>query len=65
VKVFLMSAFLTDDIQFRTGLSLVKVDEYIEKPISINQFISLVKKYFPTTETSKDLVYSKPVTPSL
>ena len=26
VKVFLMSAFLIDDIQFRTGLSLVKVD---------------------------------------
>ena len=46
VKVFFMSAFLIDDIQFRTGLSLVKVDEYIEKPISINQFISLVRKYF-------------------
>jgi response regulator RpfG family c-di-GMP phosphodiesterase len=53
VKVFFMSAFLIDDIQFRTGLSLVKVDEYIEKPISINQFISLVRKYFTATETSK------------
>jgi len=53
VKVFFMSAFLIDDIQFRTGLSSVKVDEYIEKPISINQFISLVRKYFTATETSK------------
>ena len=53
VKVFFMSAFLMDDIQFRTGLSLVKVDEYIEKPISINQLISLVRKYFTATETSK------------
>jgi DNA-binding response OmpR family regulator len=53
VKVFFMSAFLTDDIQYRTGLSLIKVDEYIEKPISINHFISLVKKYF-LTETSKN-----------
>src|SRR5215467_6036787 len=53
VKVFFMSAFLTDDIQYRTGLSLIKVDEYIEKPISINHFISLVKKYF-LTEASKN-----------
>jgi DNA-binding NtrC family response regulator len=54
VKVFFMSAFLTDDIQYRTGLSLLKVDEYIEKPISLNDFIKLVKKYFLMTETSKN-----------
>jgi DNA-binding response OmpR family regulator len=46
VKVFFMSAFLIDDIQYRTGLSLLKVDEYIEKPISLNDFIKLVKKHF-------------------
>ena len=34
VKVFFMSAFLTDDIQYATTLSLLRVDEYIEKPIS-------------------------------
>ena len=51
VKAFFMSAFLTDDIQYRAGLSLVKVDEYIEKPISINDFLRLVKKYFLITET--------------
>jgi DNA-binding NtrC family response regulator len=54
VKVFFMSAFLTDDIRYRTGQSLLNVDEYIEKPISINDFIRLVKKYFPRTETSKN-----------
>ena len=54
VKVFFMSAFLTDDIQYRTGLSLLKVDEYLEKPISLNDFIKLVKKYFLMTETSKN-----------
>jgi DNA-binding NtrC family response regulator len=54
VKVFFMSAFLTDDIRYRTGQSLLNVDEYIEKPISINDFIRLVKKYFPGTETSKN-----------
>jgi response regulator RpfG family c-di-GMP phosphodiesterase len=55
VKVFFMSAYLSDDIQFRTGLSLVKVEEYIEKPISLNDFMRLVKKYFLiTTEISKN-----------
>ena len=46
VKVFFMSAYLSDDIQYRAGIPLITVDEYIEKPISINHFISLVKKYF-------------------
>jgi response regulator RpfG family c-di-GMP phosphodiesterase len=55
VKVFFMSAFLIDDIQFRTGLSLVKAVEHIEKPISLNDFMRLVKKYFlTTTEISKN-----------
>jgi len=54
VKVFFMSAFLTDDIQYRTGLSLLKVDEYIEKPISLSDFIKLVEKYFLMTEASKN-----------
>jgi DNA-binding NtrC family response regulator len=53
VKVFFMSAYLSDDIQYRTGQSFVEVDEFIEKPISTNHFISLVKKYFPAIETSK------------
>ena len=44
VKVFFMSAYLTDDIQYRTGLSLPKVDEYIEKPISLDDFMRLVEK---------------------
>jgi DNA-binding response OmpR family regulator len=46
VNVFFMSAYLSDDIQYRAGIPLITVDEYIEKPISINHFISLVKKYF-------------------
>jgi len=41
-----MSAYLDDDVEFRTGLSLVKVDEFIEKPIPLNHFIRLVRKYF-------------------
>jgi response regulator RpfG family c-di-GMP phosphodiesterase len=44
-----MSAYLSDDIQFRTGSSSVKVDEYIEKPISVNEFVRVVKKYLLTS----------------
>jgi DNA-binding NtrC family response regulator len=51
VKVFFMSAYLTDDIQYRT--EQLKADEYVEKPIAINHFISLVKRHFATIETSK------------
>jgi DNA-binding NtrC family response regulator len=54
VKVFFMSAFPSDDIQYRAGLTSVKVDEYIEKPISLDDFMRLVEKYFLTTETSKN-----------
>jgi DNA-binding NtrC family response regulator len=53
VKVFFMSAYLSDDVRYAARLSIVKVDEYIEKPISIRHFISLVKNYFPMTEASK------------
>jgi DNA-binding response OmpR family regulator len=49
VKVFFMSAYLSDDVQFRTGLPSVKVDEYIEKPISLNDFLKMVKKYLLTS----------------
>ena len=50
MKVFFMSAYLSDDIQFRTGLSLVEV----EKPIFLNEFLRLVKKYFLMTDTPKN-----------
>jgi len=30
MKIFFMSAYLNDDVRFRTCLSLLKVDEYIE-----------------------------------
>ena len=49
VKVFFMSAYLSDDIQFRTGPALVKVDEYIEKLLSISHFVSLVKPFTITS----------------
>ena len=45
VKVFLMTAFRIDDIEFRKELLYVKVDEIIEKPILLEDFTSVVIKH--------------------
>src|SRR5215468_9216422 len=45
VKVFFISAFEIDDIEFRRELPFVKVDESIKKPISLEDFISTVSKH--------------------
>src|SRR5215471_8836719 len=45
VKVFFISAFEIDDIELRTELPFVKVDEFIKKPISLEDFISTVSKH--------------------
>jgi DNA-binding response OmpR family regulator len=44
-KVFLMTAFRIDDIEFRKELLYVKVDEIIQKPILLEDFTSAVSKH--------------------
>jgi response regulator RpfG family c-di-GMP phosphodiesterase len=45
VKVFLMTTFKIDDIEFRKELPFVKVDEIIQKPILLEDFTSAVSKH--------------------
>jgi len=45
VKVFFISAFEINEIEFRTELPFVKVDEFIKKPILLEDFISTVSKH--------------------
>jgi DNA-binding NtrC family response regulator len=45
VKVFFISAFEIDDIEFRRELPFVKVDEFIKKPVLLDDFISTVSKH--------------------
>ena len=45
VKVFFISAFEINDIELRTELPFVKVDEFIKKPILLEDFISTVSKH--------------------
>jgi DNA-binding NtrC family response regulator len=42
VKVFIISAFEINDIEFRRELPYVKVDEIIQKPISLEDFAGVV-----------------------
>jgi two-component system response regulator YesN len=45
VKVFFMTAFEIDDIEFRRVLPSVKIDEFVQKPISINEIADVISKY--------------------
>jgi DNA-binding NtrC family response regulator len=45
VKVFFMTAFEINDIEFRRLLSSVKIDEFIQKPIGMNYLTTVIKKY--------------------
>jgi YesN/AraC family two-component response regulator len=54
VKVFFISAFEINDIEFRRVLPSVRIDEFIEKPISADNFTSLVKRHIKN-DTKNDL----------
>jgi DNA-binding NtrC family response regulator len=45
VKVFFMTAFEINDNEFRRLLPSVKIDEFIQKPISMNYLTTIIKKY--------------------
>jgi len=45
VKVFFMTAFEINDIEFRRLLPSVIIDEFIQKPVTMNNLTTLVNKY--------------------
>ena len=45
VKVFFMTAFEINDIEFNSILPSVKIDEFIQKPISLNDLANVISKY--------------------
>jgi DNA-binding NtrC family response regulator len=46
VKIFCMSAFEIDYTQFRIELPFIDIDEFIQKPIRLEDFVMTVKKTF-------------------
>ena len=45
VKVFFMTAFEINDIEFRNVLPSVVIDEFIQKPISANDLATGIERY--------------------
>ena len=45
VRVFLMTAFEIDDKEFRRLLQSVKIDEFIQKPISFKDLMYMLNKH--------------------
>jgi DNA-binding NtrC family response regulator len=44
VKVFLMTAFEIDDVELQRHLQSVKIDEFIQKPVSFKDFARMARK---------------------
>ena len=60
VKVFFMTAFEIDDIEFKRLLPSVKIDEFIQKPCSVKSLIAAITKHMdigikPKRDSSNDL----------
>ena len=45
VKVFFMTAFELDDIEFKRVLPSVKIDEFIQKPVLAKNLIAAIVKH--------------------
>ena len=55
VKVFFMTAFEINDIEFRRVLPSVIIDEFIQKPVMMNYLTTLVKKHISLISKQNDL----------
>jgi DNA-binding NtrC family response regulator len=55
VNVFFMTAFSINDIEFRRILPSVKIDEFIEKPVSLKKLVSLINKYINVEITKRQV----------
>lgn len=45
VKVFLMTAFEINDAEFHSFLQSVKIDEFIQKPVSFKKLAGMAQEY--------------------
>ena len=62
VKVFCMTAFEINDIEFRRVLPSMRIDEFIQKPISLDRLNTLVRTHVMNEKraiTKKNTIESK------
>ena len=55
VKIFLMTAFEINDQEFSRALPSIKIDEFIQKPVSVAILAATIQKYI---SESKDIINS-------
>jgi two-component system C4-dicarboxylate transport response regulator DctD len=55
VKVFFMTAFEIDDIEFNRVLPSIKIDEFIDKPVSIKNLVDAIAKYVDRKHKRRNL----------
>ncbi|MGB8937061.1 MAG: hypothetical protein WCC17_18390 [Candidatus Nitrosopolaris sp.] len=59
MKVFFMTAFEINDIEFRSVFPYFKIDEFIQKSVSANNLAATVKKHIKNetkNELDKDII---------
>jgi DNA-binding response OmpR family regulator len=65
-EVIIMTAFEIDYIEFRSVLPYMKIDEFIDKPISGNNLTATVKKHIENetkNELDKDIIAKLDIQP--
>jgi two-component system response regulator YesN len=52
VKIFLMTAFEINDLEFSRVLPSIKIDEFIQKPVSVGNLAVTIQKYISEVRIS-------------
>jgi len=53
IKVFLMTAFEINDIEFKRVLPFTRIDEFIQKPVPLERLNTLVQNHIATRNASE------------
>jgi DNA-binding NtrC family response regulator len=52
VKIFLMTAFEINDLEFSRALPSIRIDEFIQKPVSVGNLVVTIQKYISELKIS-------------
>jgi response regulator RpfG family c-di-GMP phosphodiesterase len=52
IKIFLMTAFEINDIEFSRALPSIRIDEFIQKPVSVSNLAATIQKYINEVKIS-------------
>jgi|SRR5215831_19172670 DNA-binding NtrC family response regulator len=52
IKIFLMTAFEINDLEFSRALPSIRIDEFIQKPVSVSNLAATIQKYINEVKIS-------------